>query len=566
MSADDDSPDRASTAKPWHVAVALFVVAWLARALAAASMPDDAWPHAIAYKGDAYEWLAAVASLRGGTPELGGLALRPPAMVWLVDLLWPDVTSSDVSRLLGVWRVLGALVAPCVYLAARRDVGEMAARAAGVLTAFATGPLLMSGAVESETPYLALVAAAYAVGLGDARRGTVAGLLHGAACLLRVEHLLVVALLGAWRARAADGRRAALALAVGFVVALVPWHLSAWDTARRVRDADAVRTPVAEAALSAVEARSAHVTWSDGAAAERDAWPAVVRRTAAAFVADTVRHRGGARVDVDDLAILDEAFGARPEAWSTTFFVSLYGPLNLALSIDPRAPDVGFSRAALDRPPPLVGGLDRYPRELVEGLPPAALSLDYLPHLALLAGRDVSPLDALGVAASGRGLERIQHAWRGAAMGWGGLGFPVGLTGVRGRVDLLVPDGLLAQALALVLALAAAIGAWSGGGRLAPWTLFVVAKLLTAAVAFGYARLGATAAPAVMVLAVYACATFWTERRVVLLGVALLVLELAATFPGVSVTIDGRPVGGSDPVPLSDHAPRHVSIRLGGAR
>lgn len=557
MSDTDES--RSRPVAPWLVAAALFAIAWLVRALSAAALPDGAWPHALVYKGDVFEWLQSVASARAGSPEFAGLPLRPPGMVWLVDALWPDATSPDVTALGRTWRVVGALVAPLVYATARRDLSEATARAAGVLAAFATGPLLMTGALESETPYLALTTGALAVGALDVRRGAAAGLLHGAACLLRVEHVVFVVLLAG--SRALEGRRrAAAALGVGFVVALAPWHVVAWGRARDVLEADAPRGAAAAAALERVEARAADVAWTPEAAAVRDAWPAVVRRTAAAFVADTVRHRGGQRVDVADLAILDEAFGARPRPWSSRFFVSMYGPLNVALSADPSAPDVGFTRGPLDARPPLTGGAARYPPDLVAGLPPSDLRLDYLPHLALFTGRDVSSLDALSVAASPRGLRRVAHAWRGAAMGVGILGLPVGLSGTRGAVDLLVSDGAWATLVAVVAAALAAVGAWRGGAGTRPWTLFVVAKLGTAAVAFGYARFGATAAPAVAVLAAAAVGPLWTHRRVVVLALALLAVDVFVATVGVEATIDGRPVGATDPFPLDDHEPRRVTL------
>ncbi len=557
-------PKPARREPPIVIALILFLVAWLARALFVAAMPDETWPHSVVYKGDVFEWFTAVASSRLGTPELAGLPLRPPAMVWLVDLLWNDVTSADVGVLRHVWRVLGALVAPLTYLAIRRDFSEGLARGAGVLAAFITGPLLLSTVIESETPYLVLVMASFALPARGLAGGFGRGLLHGAACLFRVEHIVVVALLALWGLTRPEGRRVPVAAGafVGFVVVLAPWHLHAWERTAAVMATDAPRHAAAEEALTRIEQRSARVTWSHEAAAERDAWPAFVRRTAAAFVADTVRHRGRTRVEPGDVAILDEAFDTRPVALPARFFVSLYGPLNLALSTDERAFFVGFQRQLLDDPPLLAGGPSRYPAELVTGIPPASLSLDYLPHLALLAGADVTPADALAVVASKRGLLRAVHAWRGAASGFGGFALPLGISGTRGSVDLVVTRGTRADVWCVVLFLLVVVGAWRGGARTAPWVLFLGAQLVIAAIAFGYARFGATAAPAVAVLLALALQKWSTERNALILAVALLTLELVRATVGIDVTIDGQAVGVEDPIPLRDYSPHEVHIEF----
>ena len=138
-------------------------------------------------------------------------------------------------------------------------------------------------------------------------------------------------------------------------------------------------TPEAtEAAFRRIERRTGRMVWSDEARAASDALPAFARRSSSLFVADTVRHRGRNEVTAADIAILDEAFGARPAPLAARPFVSSSGPLNLWLANGPGA-SPSFGRGALMAPPPLEGGAERYPAELVAGLPPERLSLSTSP-------------------------------------------------------------------------------------------------------------------------------------------------------------------------------------------
>jgi hypothetical protein len=315
------------------------------------------------------------------------------------------------------------------------------------------------------------------------------------------------------------------------------------------------------------------VTWSEAAQREGEELPAFARRTAVDFVAATVAHRGRSRVEVEDLAILDEAFGSRPRPLSPHPFVVLSGGLNFALANQPGA-DGGFSRAALEAPPPLAGGPARYPPALVAGLPPLDLSLTYPPHLGLVNDGYEQGwrwlTERLGRAAAllGRKLARF---WRGAALGWTGYGLPLGASGRREPVDLVVPRGWAATSWRMIVILGAAAGlaaAWRNPGAM-PWLLFLGSKVLVTLAFYGYARQGATAFPVIallLVLAVERRLPVATDSRrwlrVALAGSLLLVgAEALRRLRPPELFFDGRPLTGQAMPSPEDHRPHEIRFR-----
>jgi hypothetical protein len=281
--------------------------------------------------------------------------------------------------------------------------------------------------------------------------------------------------------------------------------------------------------------------------------PAFAQLPTAGFVSDSVRVRGGSRVTLEDLTILDEAYGYRPEPLHTPL-LALYGPLNffLANSSESAAEGGGFTRAALDRRPPFEGGLARYPNGILNVLP-QELSLGYPPHLdAVNHGYEKGiawiashPSDALSLIAT-----KLAHAWRGAASGIGLHNAPIGRSGTRMPVDAVTKDDYLATAWRALLLVLAAIGA----GRLrrdegATQTLLVVGtRFLLAVPFFGYARLGALAIPALAVLWAaalqkpFAATQSHARARpaVAFAAIALLcVADISTTFRSTRPTVTG---------------------------
>lgn len=510
-------PAASVTTAVLPAAAGLFVLAAVLRLIRWFVAGDRAAPFDPAYPGDSQLWIDWARALRAGVPYELDLPLHPPGTAYLVAWL-----GGDPATLRVVWCLLGAAVAAIAYLAIRRRFGRRVALLAGLLVSVSTSAILLSTSIDSETPYLLLVALSLLLGPDgteakpSAGRSALWGALQAAACLLRVEHALFAGLLWIWVAvrwlrrgdsPAAVVRRTALAATAATAV-LLPWHVVAWRSVERFNREPQVLAPREAAAYAAVEARTSHLFWEEEARRWRDRLPAFARRPAALFVALTAVHRGSSVVGDAEVAVLEEAFGAMPRPLPERFFVSIYGPLNFALA---HHDGTGgrFSTGRLELPPPLAGGAHRYPAELVGGLPPPELALSYPPHLALVLDgyrvglRWILDHPAQFLRDSAR---RAAYFWEGAASGLGPTGLPTGLAAPR-RVDVAAhrpgPVAVVWQFAILVLA---AIGAWRGGrhAALAPWAIYFASKLAAAVLFFGYARQGALTVPVVALLAALA--------------------------------------------------------------
>ncbi len=581
------SPPSPEPPAPWRQAGLLFACAATLRLLYTFATPDASWAGSAAFKGDASLWLDYARALRAGAPFDLGLPIHPPGNAYLIAALW-DGSAAGVRLLRVFWCLLGALPVALLYPLIQRACGLRVALLAGLAMAAASGPLILSSSLNNETPYLALVSGALLLGqrlaLQPSRVTLVAwGVLQGVACLFRVEHALVATLWLAWlgwrwQAAAAPARPAALAgraaLAVGAaLLTLTPWHVHAWRQIARFNTQPATLTFAEQAARARLVARYGVVHWSTDAARRRDALPAFARETAALFVAATVAQRGRAEVRAEDLELLDAAFGSIPRPLAARPFVSLYGPLNFALA-NHAAADGGFATTLLEQQPPATSRPGAFPPELVAGLPPPQLAFPYPPHLALvndgyalgLRWIAAHPLDFARLA--GRKLRRY---WAGAALGLGGYNLPLGSTGVRPAVDVVVPDdgGFTTpwQVALLALTLAGARAAWRRPA-LQPLLLFVASTLVVAVAFFGYARQGALSAPVVALLAVLAF-----ERRLARVdaarvtrialgvGLALVALEAARVLRPPVVSLDGRTIDSGDPLPADHHRPVRYEAR-----
>jgi hypothetical protein len=296
------------------------------------------------------------------------------------------------------------------------------------------------------------------------------------------------------------------------------------------------------------------------------------------FVAATVVHRGQRRVRADDFAILDEAFGYEPRPVARFPFVAAYGPLNFALANGPGAGG-GFQRTRLLEPPPLAGGAQRYPPQLVAGLPPQDLTFIYPPHLRLF--NEGYRIGLRWIASDPRGFaalaaRKLAIFWSGAALGFTGYDVPLGLSGLRRAVDLVVPEARpLVVAWRVLMLMAAAAGLVAGWRRpaLQPWLLLLGCQVLVTVLFFGYARQGAMAVPVVLVLVALAFER-WAPRRVVagaarkpyVVAAAVLALAVVLEYGRWSahpqVLIDGEVVtSAADPVPLDVHRDHRIELR-----
>lgn len=511
---------RPSPAGAARVGTGLFVLAAALRLARWALAGDRSSAFDPAYPGDSQLWIDWARAIRAGIPYQLDLPLHPPGTAYVAALL--GGAGFGVAALRIVWCLTGAAAVVVAYLAIRRDFGARVALRSGLLLALASSWILLSTSIDSETPYLLVVAASLLLSQDLAAerppRGRIAlwGLLQAVGCLFRVEHALFAALVWLWFTIGWLRRRVPIATVIGrtavgaaiAAAALAPWHVKAWGSVERLNRQPPTLSTAEASAYAAVEQGSRHLVWEAGASRWREELPAFARRPAALFVAATAVHRGRRVVGDAEVAALEEAFGATPRPLPERFFVSIYGPLNFALAHDDGTGG-RFSTRRLELPPPLAGGAHRYPSELVAGLPPPELALSYPPHLALVLDgyrvglRWILDHPAQFVRDSAR---KLAHFWEGAASGLGPTGLPAGLAAPR-RVDVAAhrpgPIAVVWQVAFLALVVA---GAWRAGRlpALAPWWIYLASKLAATVLFFGYARQGALAVPVVALLAVLA--------------------------------------------------------------
>ncbi len=571
--------------------LAVFGLALVVRLLFWQATPDRGWPHSVLYKGDAVVWTDYAAALAGGEAFEAGLPLRPPGNAYLLSFLGVDARAGAGGAKLA-WCLLGALVAAVFYRAALAAFGPGVALIVGLWSALSTGLMVLSTSLNNETPYLVLVGLILLLAPRLAQRPSTGwllawGALHGTACLMRVEHLLFAGAAMAWlvavRWRETGRRSRGLRLgklgwpvAVAFVLVLTPWHLGAWRTIRDFNQVEARLPPAGEAAQRRIEDATAGLRWTPEALEEHARLPAFARRAAGNFVAATVLVRGGREVRGEDFGILEEAFGSRPRPLQARPFVALYGPLNFYLANRAGAP-AGFDPDGLDRLPPLVGGVERYPRALLAGLPPRELNFSYPPHVEIVTdgyrlGREwirAQPAEFLRLA-----VGRLDIAWRGAALGWTGRGLPWGLAGERRAVDITVPGGAGFAIWRWALLGISVVGAWGAHRRpvLILWLLFVAGKALAVAGFFGYARHGATLVPVVAALSALGAAAIWRRaggaplvgrtalRAVAVVAILGLGIEAHRYLRPPTILVDGHRIGVRDPHPVGQHFDRRLDL------
>lgn len=523
-------------------ALLLFLFALVLRVLFLAATPDGGACWHVGFQGDAPVWQDLAARLANGVqdPETM-LPWRPPGMPWFVSLLTNgEGTSLQVVRWLFV--ALGAAIPAVLWLFLRTVTSPRIALVASLACAASTNLMLLSSGLHVETPYLLLVLLVLfdQRRLGaDARLPVVArwGIANGLLCLLRAEHVLVAAaFLGLAVLAGMRWRRLALA-AAGVVIPIVPWQLhanaqvAAWNGGEPVLPAPAL-------------------PWDGDAVAALRGLPAFQQVPVQQFVTDTMRARGAARVHAADLGVVREAYGVDPVPLAPRF-VALQGAMDFWLA-NSREAAGAFSREALDRPPPLVGGESRYPPGLRSVLPRGgALSLNYPPHLdAFVNGfaRGFAEIGADPTGAASRVLVKVWHGVEGATGGLGGAALPIGASGVRRPVDFVTARGAWANGWrALVLAVAA-FGLWRLRRERPVWPLLVLGavRMIVIAAFFGYARHGALCVPVVALGCASALAVL-TQRvagrtaKIALAAfvVVLLVVE-GVRATGTPATVDGR--------------------------
>jgi len=590
------SLQRKSSAQVFWIGLLLSFLALTVRLLFLDATADSAGAYSPYYKGDTLTWLEYASAIQSSRPFDLGLPMRPPGVAWLVALAWNGQEDGlAVLRLL--WSAGGAAVVALFFLAVFRSFGLLTATVAAGLAAASTGLMILSNSPNNEIPYLLLVIGSLTLWEPLRHRPRLRTLLawsvlNGLACLIRVEHVLFFALVSAYlawawgRSPGAEGGwrrglgRGAL-MAVLFLLPLVPWQLHSWAQIERFNQSPLPLNPATEQAYAQLERALAGLPWSEGAVREQAALPAFSRRPLGDFVAATVVVRGGSEVTAQDFRIIDEAFGSRPEPLAAHPFVALYGGLNFRLANNPWASG-GFTRAPLETPPPLAGGAQRYPAFLVAGLPPSDLAFSYPPHVEIVNhGYRLGwewilqhPADYLVLA-----RDKLRIFWSGVTLGFTGYNLPLGMSGIRRAVDLVVPEGGPAVGLWRAGALAAMLlGLWAGRREeaLLPWLCLLATKLITTVAFFGYAREGAVVIPVFALSLGLLARQGWSclagalqrSRDVSLrraglasLGLMAAVLVTVEGFRWHSrpvITLDGREVGAEDPFPGADHEERRL--------
>ncbi|MCP3961398.1 MAG: glycosyltransferase family 39 protein [bacterium] len=567
----------------------LFAFALVLRLLFWQATPDSAGAYSAYYKGDAATWLAYAEALQQDRPFELGLPLRPPGAAYLIALLW-NGTNAGVGWLRLLWCLMGAATVLLIYGAVLRSFSFAAALVTGFLCACSTGLMMLSTSLDNETPYLLLVAGCLYLWQPVRQRSgghllVAWSALHAMACLVRVEHALFFAIVTvhlavAWTLEKGGWRRS-LGRTLGalscFALVLLPWQLHASSTIRRFNTVPETLNAATENAHQQLEQALGHLSWLPDADAERERLPAFCRRTAANFVAATVATRGRLEVRGEDFDLLADAFGTRPEPVGERPFLVLYGGLNFYLANNAGAPG-GFGRVPLEQPPLLAGGASSYPRMLVQGLPPPQLNFTYPPHLEIvnrgyLLGLEwirSHPGDFMKLA-----VEKLRIFWQGAALGAGGYNLPLGLSGARRAVDLVVPEGGVSVVWRFGALGLCALGLLAGRRHeaLFPWLWFLASKVAVTVAFFGYARHGATVIPVLALLAALA-AERWIPGVTGLLrerdgrwlrpcAAAMLLLvavEGARWFDGPTVTLDGEAVSAADPFPVDEYRDRRLRV------
>ena len=354
--APEAPPAAGITGRDGWVALAIFTATLTLRLTFLLRSPDAAWPHSVLYEGDAPVWARWAALIVTGQPFEDDLAFRTPGVAF--PLAWLGFTAAPFTAAKVLWCVLSASTPALLFLTMARWFSRATGAVAAALLSLGFGSFAIATSLNNEAPYALLLTMLAWGTLEWAHRprawlAAALGLAHGTAMLLRAEHLLLLCLMAAWmggrwwRSTPRQGRGPVHLAAMGLmaVAACLPWSLRSHAAAVRFN----TQAP-------AVPYESARPRWTPEAVAALEALPAFTRAPNLAFISHQALRSGLPAVDAADVqAFFEREWGYVPEPLPSWCLVSFKGPLDFALSNDPRS-DGGFSRAALsdshDRDPP----------------------------------------------------------------------------------------------------------------------------------------------------------------------------------------------------------------------
>ena len=489
------SPPRSDSA----IALAIFAVALAARLIFLFTSPDRAWPHSIYYEGDAIMWVEWAAALDSHQVFEFDLPIHPPGVAYPIAWLYRGVHQTGFVGMKILWCVMSAGACSLTFLACARPLGRRVGVIAALLLSFSFNQYLLATSLNSETPYVLLLATIVLLTqrvIDSSGRWNVAalGALHGLSLLLRPEHPILMLFLGAWmlvprRTTTAVETRVPLrarlvsvtAMGVIALVTCLPWTVHAIAATHRFNNLQA--TPI--------NYNLAPIEWTPSARAALEAMPAFARNDLYAVFNQITQTAGRQSVTGDDVhQYLFQTFRWIPRPLPEKVFVSSQGAFSFALANHPQT-DGGFSRAAIAHPmrgnnPTFAFSFPPHNQVFVDGWRVGWGFIKDDPRLWL---RNV-----------GRKVQRFAD---GVTCGFGAANLPLGREGVREPVDMFVADGVAVrvwQVVVVALIVAGALLALARRIPIALWLLIIAYKLLITLAFYGYARQGASIAPAFYVL------------------------------------------------------------------
>jgi hypothetical protein len=234
----------------------------------------------------------------------------------------------------------------------------------------------------------------------------------------------------------------------------------------------------------------APIEWTPSARTALESMPAFARNDLYAVFNLVTQTAGRQSISGDDVhEYLVRTFNWVPRPLPERVLISSQGPFSFALANHP-ASDGGFSRAAIEHS--------------MRGNNPT-FAFSFPPHNRVFtdgwrAGWEFITADRAATVHNVR--RKFERFTDGTTSGFGAANLPLGRSGVRAPIDIFVSDGPLSPLWRiLVLALIAA-GVVCGIARrlnVSLWLLIIVYKLAVTLVFYGYARQGASIAPAFFV-------------------------------------------------------------------